>query len=66
VISSSPSISNIHFMRKVARRLSRIEKIDDSGLVKGVKHLKDQTYIIIGPVCDKRIVNTAANTKIEE
>jgi len=53
-------------MRKVARRLSRIEKIDDSGLVKGVKHLKDQTYIIIGPVCDKRIINTAANTKIEE
>ena len=53
-------------MRRVARRLSRIEKIDDSGLVKGVKHLNNQAYIIIGPVCDKRIVNTAPNTKIED
>lgn len=52
-------MKNIHMMRSVARKPSRIEKIDSSGLVKGIKVIDGNTLIIIGPVCDKRIVNTA-------
>ncbi|KAL4509211.1 hypothetical protein ABPG72_018142 [Tetrahymena utriculariae] len=55
ISQNTPSLNNIKVMRSLKRKQSRIEKVDNSGLVSGIKVHDDQAYIVIAPKCDGRI-----------